>query len=238
MLIPGFPVKTDMDKIADFEKKIAHSFKDKNLIAQALTHRSYLNENPSWPHPHNERLEFLGDAVLELISTEELFHRYPERPEGEMTSLRAALVNTASLAEVGHSISLSGSLLMSKGEARDQGRAREAILADGVEAVIGAIYLDGGYKSAKKFVNAQVMVRLEEILRHNLHVDAKSDLQEKVQASKKLTPHYSVIAEHGPDHDKKFTVGVYFGKELIAEGVGHSKHDAEVQAARKALEQI
>jgi ribonuclease III len=223
---------------SEFEKRIGYKFKKKELLQRALTHRSYLNENPNWSHPHNERLEFLGDAVLELATTEELFNRYPDRPEGEMTSLRAALVNTTSLSEIGHGLDLNDALLMSKGEARDLGRGREAILADGVEAVIGAIYLDGGFKKAKEFVMNKIMVRLEDILTHNLHIDAKSNLQELVQAKKKLTPHYSVISEVGPDHDKRFTVGVYFGKDLVAEGEGHSKHEGEVDAARKALKEF
>ncbi|MDP3880723.1 MAG: ribonuclease III [bacterium] len=223
---------------SNFEKGIGYKFKKKELLQRSLTHRSYLNENPSWQHPHNERLEFLGDAVLELAVTEELFNRYPNRPEGEMTSLRAAMVNTISLSEVGHNIELNDALLMSKGEARDLGRGREAILADGVEAVIGAIYLDGGYEKAKNFILDNILVKLSNILAHNLHIDAKSHLQERVQAERKLTPHYSVISEEGPDHDKQFTVGVYFGKDLITEGAGHSKHEAEVEAARKALEKL
>lgn len=230
-------VTKNMD-FSNFEKGIGYKFKKKELLQRALTHRSYLNENPGWEHPHNERLEFLGDAVLELVVTEELFNRYPDRPEGEMTSLRAALVNTISLSEVGHEMDLNSALLMSKGEARDLGRGREAILADGVEAVIGSIYLDGGYDKAKRFVLDRILVKLENVIENNLHIDAKSHLQERVQAERKLTPHYSVISEQGPDHDKRFTVGVYFGKDLITEGEGHSKHEAEVEAARKALEKL
>ncbi|MEZ4156939.1 MAG: ribonuclease III [Candidatus Paceibacterota bacterium] len=222
----------------EFEKTIGYKFKNKELLTRALTHRSYLNENLEWKGKNNERLEFLGDAVLELISTEALFTRFPDKPEGELTSLRAALVNTVSLATVGRTINLDSSILMSKGEAADTGRAREAILADAMEAVIGAIYMDGGYKYARKFVEAHVMVRLEEILKYSLHIDAKSALQERVQSLKKLTPHYEVLSQKGPDHQKEFTVGVYFGKELASEGTGYSKHDAEVQAARKALESL
>ncbi|MDP2629758.1 MAG: ribonuclease III [Candidatus Harrisonbacteria bacterium] len=222
----------------DFQKSIGYRFKDKELLEQALTHRSYLNENPSWAKPHNERLEFLGDAILELAVTEELFNRFPDKPEGEMTSLRAALVNTVSLAEVGRSIEIDSVLKMSRGEKKDIGRAREAILANAVEALIGALYLDGDFKKAKKFILTFIVSRLDEVLRTKSYIDAKSALQEKVQAERKITPHYQVMKAEGPDHDKEFIVGVYFGQDFIAEGTGKSKHEAEVVAAQKALESM
>ncbi len=223
-------------KIIEIEKKINYVFKNKEILDEALTHRSYLNENLKWPLPSNERLEFLGDAVLELIVTEELFKRFPDFQEGKMTSVRAALVNYIMLAEVARVINLGAYLKMSKGEARDTGRAREVILANAIEALIGAIYLDAGYEAAKKFVAGFVMTHLEEVLRHNLYLDAKSLLQEKIQEKLKLTPTYRVMEAVGPDHAKVFSVGVYFNDKLIAEGKGHSKQDAEVTAARKALE--
>lgn len=224
-----------MDKL---EKLIDHEFKDKNLLKEALTHRSYLNENPKWKLPHNERLEFLGDAVLELAITEILFDKFPKYDEGKLTALRAALVNYQILAEIAQQTNLDDFLLLSKGEAKDTGRARDVILANTFEAVIGAIYLDSTYAQAKKFINRFVMPNLEQVIEHGTYRDPKSLLQEKIQETLKVTPIYKVLAEKGPDHKKVFTVGVYFGKELIAEGEGMSKQDAEVEAARKALREI
>lgn len=218
------------------QESIGYEFKNEAVLKEALTHRSYLNEHADWDVPHNERLEFLGDAVLELIITEELFNRYPEKEEGWMTSVRASLVNYQTLADVARQVGLDGAVLLSRGEAKDTGRAREVILANAIEAVIGAVYLDGGYVAAKKLVNKSVTARLDEIIRKGLHVDAKSLLQEKVQASLKVTPTYKVISSEGPDHKKMFTIGVYFGDKLIAQGTGPSKQDGEVEAARKALE--
>lgn len=220
------------------EKSISYVFKDKNLLKEALTHRSYLNENPSWKLPDNERLEFLGDAVLELEVTEELFNRYPEYQEGQLTGLRAALVNYLMLAEVAKSFGLEKSVLLSRGEAKDTGRARDVILANAIEALIGAMYLDSNYKTVKKFVNEFVMSHLEEVIKGGLYKDPKSSLQEKTQEKYKITPNYKVLSETGPDHDKIFTVGVYVGSKLIAKGSGHSKQEAEAEAARVALESL
>lgn len=220
------------------EKTLGHSFRDKNVLMEALTHRSYLNERPLWTVPHNERLEFLGDAVLELVVTEELFNRFPDRPEGPLTSLRAALVNYVMLARVAREAGLEDYILLSKGEARDIGRARDVILANAIEAVIGALYLDGGYGAAKKFVNARVLTKLDEVIRQGLDKDAKSELQERAQAEWKVTPEYRIIAERGPDHQKEFTAAVFFGAERMGEGGGASKQDAEVEAAKNALEKI
>jgi len=220
---------------ASFFAQIGHKFKNEDLLKEALTHRSYLNEHSEWKLPHNERLEFLGDAVLELIVTEELFNRYPDKEEGWMTSVRAALVNYVMLADVARSIGVDGVVLLSRGESKDVGRAREVILANAFEAIIGAIYQDGGYQPAKKFINQTVTSRLEAVIRNALHVDAKSQLQEKVQASIKVTPVYKVISSEGPDHKKVFTIGVYFGDKLVAQGSGPSKQEGEVEAAKAAL---
>lgn len=220
------------------QTNLNYSFKNEDLLNEALTHRSFLNENPQWKLRNNERLEFLGDAVLELIVTEELFNRYPDKEEGWMTSVRAALVNYVMLADIARAIGLEKFILLSRGELKDTGRARDVILANAFEAVIGALYLDGNYPAAKKFINEAVIGRLEEVLKKSLYVDAKSQLQEKVQAGLKLTPVYKVIASEGPDHKKTFTIGVYFGDKLIAQGTGPSKQDGEVDAAKKALEQF
>ncbi len=227
-----------MTDIGDLEKKISYVFKDKKYLNESLTHRSYLNENPKWKLPHNERLEFLGDAVLELVVTEELFNRYPDYEEGTMTSLRAALVNYQMLAEVARSFNLEDFVLLSRGEAKDMGRARDVILANAIEALIGAIYMDGSYMPAKKFVNDFVMSHLDEVIKQGLYQDAKSLLQEKVQAESKVTPVYKVLSETGPDHAKVFEVGVYFGEKLAGRGAGHSKQEAEVEAAREALAKL
>lgn len=220
----------------ELEKFIGHTFKDKVLLKEALTHRSYLNENPSWGVPHNERLEFLGDAVLELVVTEELFNRYANAPEGKLTSYRAALVNYQMMAQVGKDLRLENHLLLSKGEAKDTGRARDVILANAVEALIGAIYLDSDYKKAKDFINKYVMAYLEEVVKKGLYKDAKSLLQERIQKDLKITPTYKMLKEEGPDHAKVFTMGVYFDDKLIAQGKGASKHEAELEAAHNALE--
>ncbi|OGY62299.1 MAG: ribonuclease III [Candidatus Harrisonbacteria bacterium RIFCSPHIGHO2_01_FULL_44_13] len=224
--------------LSKLEKTIEYGFKDKDLLKEALTHRSYLNENPSWGLPHNERLEFLGDAVLELAVTEELFNRFPDAPEGSLTSFRAALVNYQMLANIARNLNLEKFILLSRGEAKDTGRARDVILANAIEALIGAVYLDAGYEPIKKFVSQFIMIRLDEVLKFGLYKDAKSLLQEKVQADLKLTPNYKVLSEKGPDHAKIFTVGVYFGEKFIVSGEGASKQDAEVEAAKKALETL
>jgi ribonuclease-3 len=188
--------------------------------------------------PQNERLEFLGDAVLELVVTEGLFERYPDFTEGQLTPIRSALVNYQMMASVARTVELDAFMLLSRGEAKDTGRAREVILANGLEAVIGAIYLDGGYAEAKKCIERSVMARLHEVMEKGLYRDPKSELQEKVQERERVTPTYRVLSESGPDHQKVFTVGVYFGSRLIAEGSGLSKQDGEIEAAKKALEKL
>jgi len=220
------------------EQKLGVIFKNKNLLKEALTHRSYLNENPSWPLPHNERLEFLGDAVLELAVTEILFSRYPTSPEGELTSIRSALVNYQMLADIAKNMELGDYVFLSKGEAKDAGKAREVILANAFEAVLGAVYLDAGYESAKNFIEKAVMGRLDEVIEKKLYQDPKSLLQEIVQEKLRATPTYSVLSEKGPDHAKIFKVGVFFNGDLIAEGEGASKQEAEVEAAKNALKNV
>lgn len=213
-------------------------FKKLELLNEALTHRSYLNENPRWPYPHNERLEFLGDAVLELAVTEFLYAEYPKEPEGWLTSLRAALVNYQMLARVAREIDLEKSIFLSRGEAKDGGKAREVILANALEALIGAIYLDRGYDISADFVKKFIFIHLEFILEQGLYKDPKSKLQEIVQEKLKVTPVYRVLQETGLDHQKTFKVGVYFSVDLIAEGAGASKQEAEVEAAKSALKTL
>lgn len=223
----------------DFEKcqqKIGMAFKDSLLLKQAFIHRSYINENPGENLAHNERLEFLGDAVLELIITDYLYHRFPEKAEGELTGLRSALVNTNTISETASKIGMNDFLLLSRGEAKDVGRARQYILANTFEAVVGAIYLDQGYDRAKQFVERHIIPLTDGIISKNLWLDAKSYFQEKAQEMSGLTPTYKVHSQVGPDHAKSFTVGLYIGNELVVEGEGHSKQEAEQEAARKGLE--
>ncbi len=223
----------------NLEQKLGIQFKNKDLLKEALTHRSYLNENPSWATPHNERLEFLGDAVLELVSTENLFHRFPQYPEGQLTSLRAALVNYQIIAKIGRDLGLDNFILLSRGEAKDTGRAREVILANAMEALIGAIYLDSGYDEVKKIIRQFIIgAYVDKILESGLYRDPKSHLQEIAQEKLKVTPTYSVLEEWGPDHKKIFRIGVYFGDKLIAEGDGYSKQEAEIEAAKNALKDL
>lgn len=219
-----------------FEKQIGYRFKDARLLEQAFTHRSYLNENRSKGREHNERLEFLGDAVLELVVTEFLFTKYPLKPEGDLTSYRAALVNTASISDAAAKLGMNDFLLLSRGEARDTGRARQIILANAFEAVIGALYSDNGYEAAKEFIAAQLFHKTDEVVEKGLWQDAKSRLQELVQEKEGITPSYDVVSQTGPDHDKNFLVGVYIGKKRVATGEGRSKQEAEQLAAEKALQ--
>lgn len=205
------------------------------LFQEAVTHRSYLNEHKSHPVPHNERLEFLGDAVLELAVTERLYADFPDRPEGELTALRAALVNSDMLSKVGRDLEIEQFLLMSRGEAKDTGRARAFLIANAVEAVIGALYLDQGYKAAKAFIEACVLTRIQEVLDSKLYTDPKSRFQELSQEKLGITPQYRVLRESGPDHDRRFIAGVFIGDELIAEGEGLSKQDAQRNAAKEGL---
>ena len=225
-------MKKDISKL---EEKIDIEFNDKDLLRQAMVHRSYLNENKEFELGHNERLEFLGDAVLELVITELLFHAY-ENPEGELTNWRAALVNAKMLATIAKKIGLEPYLYLSKGESQEAGtKARDYILANSMESLIGAIYLDQEYEVAKEFIMKWVWSHIEEILELGLYLDPKSRFQESAQEKAGVTPTYKVLEEAGPDHNKYFRVGVYLGKELVAEGTGTSKQESQVSAAEEAL---
>ncbi len=225
-----------MIDFSQFEKTTGIVFSDKKLLEQAFIHRSYINENTGLKLSHNERLEFLGDAVLELIVTSHLYKKYPDRDEGELTAYRSALVNAVIIGEVALALGMNEYLLLSKGEAKDIGKARSYILANTYEAYVGALYLDLGYEKAEEFITQTLLPKIDEIVAHKLWRDAKSLVQEKAQEYVSLTPSYKVISESGPDHDKHFTIGIFFGDEKIAEGKGHSKQEAEQSAARIALE--
>ncbi len=218
------------------EKSINIQFKNKKLLQEALTHRSFLNESKKKSHQHNERLEYLGDAVLELITTEHLFKHYPERQEGDLTSFRAALVRTESLAETARKIKLGQFLFMSHGEELGGGRNSNYILANAFEALIGAIYLDHGYETAKNFIVRNLIYKLDEIVKNRSDIDSKSKLQERSQEVFKQTPIYELIAERGPDHMKEFTLQVLIGNKVFGKGTGHSKQEAAQMAAKEALE--
>ena len=220
---------------SSFENKITHTFKNQHFLETAFTHRSYLNENRAPGREHNERLEFLGDAVLELVVTEFLFAKYPAKPEGDLTAYRAALVNTVSISDCATRLGMNEYLLLSRGEAKDTGRARQIILANAFEALIGAIYLDGGYDDAKKFIADQLFAKTDEVVEKKLWQDAKSKFQEVAQELLGITPNYQMVDQSGPDHDKKFYVGAYVGRDRLATGEGKSKQEAEQDAAQKAL---
>jgi len=226
-----------MYKLNDLEKIIDVKFKNKDLIKQALTHRSYLNEHPDCPVGHNERLEFLGDAVLEIIVTEFLYTNFPDKPEGDLTNWRASLVNAKMLFQVAKELNFEKHLMLSKGESRDKdSKARQYILANSVEAIIGAIYLDQGIEESKKFIFKNIVKNLEGIIERKAYVDPKSKFQEVAQEVCGVTPSYKVLKEEGPDHAKKFTVGLFLDEELVAVGDGTSKQEAQTSAAEKGLE--
>ena len=215
---------------------MGHVFRDHTLLLQALTHRSYLNEHTEYKHDHNERLEFLGDAVLELVVTEHLYKTYPN-PEGDLTNWRAALVNAKTLAEIGNDLNFESFLLLSKGESKDiNSKARTYILANAMEAIIGAVYLDGGRPAAEDFIQRHIISHLPRILELKLYIDSKSKFQETSQDMLGITPTYKVLEETGPDLDKEFTVGVFLHKDMIAVGRGTSKQEAQVAAAEAGLE--
>ena len=220
--------------IKGFAKELGIPFKADGHLEQAVVHRSYLNEHPGFALSHNERLEFLGDAVLELSVTRYLFDHF-KNPEGELTSFRAALVNGDMLGAIGRELGLQDFLLMSRGEAKDTGRARGYLIANAMESVIGALYLDQGYEAANDFIEKHIMTRLNEVLVQGLHTDPKSRFQELAQEKTGITPNYRVLKEWGPDHDRHFVAGVFLGEELIAEGEGSSKQDAQREAAKEGL---
>jgi len=227
--------KEQIDAYKDFAKrKLGFEFKDIQLLITALTHRSYVNEHKKSTVDHNERLEFLGDAVLELVASDFLYRNYDE-PEGTMTSWRAALVRTESIGEAGEALGYAPLVRMSKGEKHGSERARQVILADCFEAVIGAVYLDQGYARAEQFIKDNILVKMKIILRSGSWRDPKSYLQELVQRHDGVTPVYKVLKEEGPDHDKTFTLGVFVGNQLKASGTGHSKQEAQTAAAAEAI---
>jgi ribonuclease III len=211
--------------------------KNLDLYISSFTHRSYLNENRGFNLPHNERLEFLGDAVLELVSTEYLYRNY-DHPEGEMTNFRSALVNYKMLSEIASRLQFDKYLLMSRGEAKDTGRARQVILANAIEAFIGALYLDLGYKAAAEFITKEILVELPKIISGGTYMDPKSKLQELIQEKHGITPTYGVVSESGPDHNKVFVVAVFMNEKEIGRGEGPSKQEGEIAAAENALTHI
>lgn len=223
--------------LRELEERLGARFKDRTFLETAVTHRSYLNENPRYQGEHNERLEFLGDAVLELVVTDHLYREYA-MPEGDLTNLRAAIVRGEMLAQVASAWQLDTFLRLSRGERRDTGKARQYILANAVEAVIGAVYLDQGLVAAKRLIHQSIIRLLPEVIEKGLHIDAKSRFQELMQERFRVTPVYQVLSETGPDHAKVFRVTVVVGKDLRGEGEGSSKQEAEQAAARAALARI
>jgi len=225
-----------MKDFSKLEALMNVKFKNPDLLKQAVVHRSYLNEHPDFELHHNERLEFLGDAVLEIIVTEILYHDFMDTPEGDLTNWRASLVNYRMLASIADELGINKYLYLSKGESKDKNsKARQIIMANAMEAIIGAIYLDQGIRPAKKFVKAFIVSKLDNILKNQLYLDPKSKFQEKAQEIYGVTPHYKVLSESGPDHAKEFIVGLYLNNELISQGKGTSKQEAQVAAAGEGL---
>lgn len=221
------------------QESIGFTFKNKEILQQAMVHRSYLNEHPEFASGHNERLEFLGDAVLEIIVTEYLYLNYPNTPEGELTNWRAALVNSKMLYVIAEELKLDDCLYLSKGEAKDKNKkSRHYILANAVEALIGAVYLDQGMSAAHTLVHRFIINKLPEILANKSYLDPKSRFQEQAQEKRGITPTYDIISESGPDHEKLFKVGLYLADELIATGEGSSKQEAQVAAASNGLDKL
>lgn len=224
-----------MKDLSELQQKLGVTFRDPKLLLQAVVHRSYLNEHPEFELGHNERLEFLGDAVLELVVTEYLYEHYPN-PEGELTNWRAALVNAVMLAEAAAELGIEEFLYLSRGEAKDAGtKARQFILANAFEAIVGALYIDQGFEPCKKFIGGILLRRLPHIIENKLYQDPKSQFQEAAQERLGVTPSYQVVSEHGPDHAKNFVIAVYVGGEQVALGEGSSKQEAQMRAAEKAL---
>ncbi len=226
----------DVSALPQLQELLGHKFANEKLLLESLVHRSYINEHPTFPTGQNERLEFLGDAVLELVVTEFLFKSF-DSDEGKLTNLRAALVNAKILAEISNEIGFEPFLFLSKGEQKDAGsKARMYILANAIEAIIGAIYLDAGFEAASNFIHRFIITRIKYIIDNQLFLDPKSRFQEASQEVVGVTPNYKVLNEHGPDHNKKFVVGLYLGDTLIAQGEGTSKQEAQESAARAGLE--
>lgn len=225
-----------MKDFSPLEKKLNINFKNKDFLVQAFVHRSFRNENPDFHLNHNERLEFLGDAVLELVITESLFQKYPKKTEGELTTWRAALVNAKMLSSLASDLGFDSFLLLSQGEKKEKGKARQYILANTFESFVGALYLDQGLEICQKFIKKYLLKKLAEIIEKGLYRDSKSLLQEEAQERLGVTPTYKVIKEWGPDHIKSFVIGVFFGSKLISQGEGSSKQEGEEEAAKNALE--
>lgn len=223
------------NQVEEFSKRTSLNFKNKDLLRQVFVHRSYLNENIGFDLDHNERLEFLGDAVLELVVTEYLYQNF-NNPEGELTNLRSALVKGSMLSYIAKELNMDQYLFLSRGESQSEGKSRQLILANTFEALIGAIYLDQGYASTVEFIKKHLIIHLKKILDEKLYLDPKSHLQEISQDQIGITPIYRVLNEHGPDHNKSFTVGCYVKEKLVGEGSGSSKQAAESAAASSALE--
>lgn len=225
--------------LVKLQKRLGVKFKNDGLLKQALVHRSYLNEHPDFKIGHNERLEFLGDAVLEIVVTEFLYLNFTETPEGDLTNWRASLVNAKMLYEIARELNIEECLYLSKGESRDKNKkSRQFILANAVEAIIGAMYLDLGLEVAKTFILKNVVSKLDDILRNQSYLDPKSHFQEKAQEMRGITPHYQILDEEGPDHAKIFTVGLYLDEELVSTGQGSSKQEAQVDAAAKGVKKM
>jgi ribonuclease-3 len=227
-----------MSELSVTEASLGLIFRDKTLLQRALTHRSYVNENADFPLEDNERLEFLGDAVLDFVTAEYLYHRFPEMREGQLTSLRAALVRTETLAHFASVIGLGHHIHLGRGEEENDGRTRPAILCDCYEALIGALYLDQGLEVTSAFVIQAVKPAIPQILEDETDKDAKSLLQELSQKHRRITPVYRTVAERGPDHAKEFTVAAIIGRETYGSGVGHSKQAAAQAAAQAALARL
>lgn len=226
-----------MKDLKELEKKLNITFNNKDLLIQAFVHRSYLNENPDFALSNNERLEFLGDAVLELVVTRELFERHPDKSEGDLTAWRASLVNSRMLVTMANEMDFSSFLLLSRGETKEKGKGRDYILANTFEAFIGALYLDQGLEAAKKLILKHLMPKLPDIIENGLFMDGKSTFQEKAQEKVQITPTYKVLKEWGPDHARHFTIGVFLDEEKAGEGEGSSKQEAEVKAAENAIKE-
>lgn len=227
--------KTMNNNYKTLEKTLGTTFNNQDLLLTSLTHRSYLNEHKDENLVNNERLEFLGDAVLELIISVHLFETYPERPEGELTSFRSAVVRTESLAEASKELGVGQYLRMSKGEFESGGSDKDYLLANTYESVLGAIYMDKGYEECKKFVFKTLVPKIADIVKNRSDIDSKTKIQELIQYQYKVTPTYDVLNENGPDHDKTFTVGVKIEDELIGKGQGTSKQKAEEEAATEGI---
>jgi len=224
-----------MEPYLNFEQNLKLSFNDKNLLRQAFVHRSYINEQRGTDLEHNERLEFLGDAVLELVATRFLFDRFPDTDEGRLTAYRSALVRTESISAAARAMGMNDLLMLSKGESKDEGKARDYILANTFEAFVGAVYLDQGFDEAQRIIAENLLTNIDEIIEGGSWRDAKSYVQEKAQEVYSETPSYELVSAEGPDHNKHFVMAIFFGDRKVAEGSGNSKQSAQQDAAQKAI---